>query len=405
MRKNKKKNKIGRVFIFISIVIFLSLFFFSIYSKNNVEKKEENIISDNSESNKETEVIENSVEKEEDKVHEYEVSMVMVGDALIHESIFLSHKTESGYDFNPMLERIKPIVEKYDLAYYNQETILGGSELGVSTYPRFNSPYEVGDAFINAGFNIVSLANNHSADRGKTAIVNSVNYWNSKEGVLTAGSYLSEEERVKDRIFTKNNISYTMLSYTMDTNGLPIPNGESYLIDVYEPNKVKEDIERVRSKVDVLMVAMHWGTEYSNYVNDSQRQIAEYLSSLGVDIIIGAHPHVIQPVAYVGNTLVIYSLGNAISSQEGPNKRSGLMMSVNIHKKVDKDGTTITLEHPTARPIYTYYIEGSPRHHFMIYPYDELNDSILNNYAGLYEEIMEIVTSESNKIEKYPLFN
>ena len=389
-------------FILISLSIVLIIIGVNSFNKK-IDVKEEEIVKGNKVSINDIEKIESDLN--DNMVFDYDASLVMIGDALIHESIFLSHKTANGYDFNPMLARIKPIIQEYDIAYYNQETILGGAELGVSTYPRFNSPYEVGDAFINAGFNIVSLANNHSLDRGKVAIVNSVNYWNSKEEILTAGSYLSEEDRVKDNIYVKNNISYTMLSYTTDTNGLSIPGGESYLVDVYEPNKVKEDIERVRDKVDVLMVAMHWGTEYSNYVNNSQRTIAEYLSNLGVDIIIGAHPHVIQPVTYVGNTLVIYSLGNAISSQEGPNKLSGLMMSVNIHKTVDKNGSKVTIDDPTARLIYTHYKEGSPRYDFSIIPYDQLNDSILNNYAGIYEELMAIVTSESNKIKKYPLFN
>ena len=252
---------------------------------------------------------------------------------------------------------------------------------------------------------MVSLANNHTLDRGKNAIVNSINYWKSKENVLTSGSYLSEEDRIKDNIFVKNNISYTMLSYTTHTNGISIPGGESYLVNVYNPDKVREDIERVRSKVDVLIVAMHWGNEYNNYPVQSQRTIAEYLSSLGVDIIIGSHPHVVEPVSFINNTLVIYSLGNAVSSQNGANNRTGLMMSLNIHKHVESDNSSITIENPTARLIYTHYREGSPRYEFTIYPYDELNNNILNNYEGYYDEFMGIVTSESNKIEKYPLYH
>ena len=124
----------------------------------------------------------------EDKIkdslrYEKEVSMVMVGDALIHQSIYLSSKSGDGYNFTNMLSKIKPIVSKYDIAYYNQETVLGGTKLGLSTYPRFNSPYEVGDAFRDAGFNMVSLANNHTLDRGKNAITNSVNYWNKLQEV------------------------------------------------------------------------------------------------------------------------------------------------------------------------------------------------------------------------------
>ena len=231
--------------------------------------------------------------------YDSEFSMVMVGDALIHRSIYEDAYNGSSYDFTKMMSKIKPITSKYDVAYYNQETILGGTEIGLSTYPRFNSPYEVGDAFIDAGFNMVSLANNHSLDRGKTAIENSVKYWNKHSDVLTAGSYLSELERIEDRIFVKNNISYTMLSYTTDTNGIRIPNGENYLVNVYDAEKVKEDIERVRDKVDFLIVAMHWGVEYTNTPVESQKTIAKYLAGLGVDLIIGCHPHVIEPVEYM----------------------------------------------------------------------------------------------------------
>ncbi len=336
--------------------------------------------------------------------YDSEFSMVMVRDALIHRSIYEDAYNGSGYDFTKMMSKIKPITSKYDVAYYNQETILGGTEIGLSTYPRFNSPYEVGDAFIDAGFNMVSLANNHSLDRGKTAIENSVNYWNKHSDVLTAGSYLSELERIEDRIFVKNNISYTMLSYTTDTNGIKIPNGENYLVNVYDADRVKEDIERVRDKVDFLIVAMHWGVEYTNTPVESQRTIAKYLAGLGVDLIIGCHPHVIEPVEYVDNTMVAYSLGNFISSQNGPNNLTGLMLSLKVHKKLDKDGSKVTIEEPTVRLIYTHYDETKVgRRNYMVYPYEELNEEILSNYQNHYDKYINIAAGSSNKIVKYPL--
>ena len=336
--------------------------------------------------------------------YDSEFSMVMVGDALIHRSIYEDAYNGSSYDFTKMMSKIKPITSKYDVAYYNQETILGGTEIGLSTYPRFNSPYEVGDAFIDAGFNMVSLANNHSLDRGKTAIENSVKYWNKHSDVLTAGSYLSELERIEDRIFVKNNISYTMLSYTTDTNGIRIPNGENYLVNVYDAEKVKEDIERVRDKVDFLIVAMHWGVDYTNTPVESQKTIAKYLAGLGVDLIIGCHPHVIEPVEYIDNTMVAYSLGNFISSQNGPNNLTGLMLSLKVHKKLDKDGSKVTIEEPTVRLIYTHYDETKVgRRNYMVYPYEELNDEILNNYQNHYDKYINIAAGSSNKIVKYPL--
>ena len=148
-------------------------------------------------------------------------SMVMVGDALIHGTVYgTAHRyaNYNGYDFKPMLEHIKERVKDYDLAYYNQETILGGTELGLSTYPLFNSPYEVGDAFIDAGFNLVSLATNHTIDKGEKGVLNSRNYWNQQADVLAAGSYSSFEERDKVVIKEVNGIKYAFLSYTTYTN-------------------------------------------------------------------------------------------------------------------------------------------------------------------------------------------
>ena len=171
------------------------------------------------------------------KVTKYKTNLIMVGDALIHSAVYADAKMGNGYDFKPMLKHIKPIIKKYDLAYYNQETILGGTEIGLSTYPCFNSPYEVGDAFLDAGFNIVSLANNHTLDRGKQAIINSRKYWNSKD-VLVSGSATSQKERDNIPIKEVNNIKYTMLAYTTTTNGIRNPN--DYYVNIYNKEQVKK---------------------------------------------------------------------------------------------------------------------------------------------------------------------
>ncbi len=387
-------KKLSNIYIILFIGTLIYISYLSIYTKLSEEKENKISISE----------IEGFHERLLSKLdYEKEVSFVMAGDALIHQSLYLEANKNGKYDFRYMLDRIKPIVSKYDLAYYNQETILGGSGIGLSTYPRFNSPYEVGDAFLDAGFNIVSLANNHTLDRGKTAIVNAVNYWNSKKNVLSNGSSLSYEERNKDRIFTKNGITYTMLSYATYTNGIKIPNGENYLVNMYSEAQVKADIERVRDKVDVLMVAMHWGTEYTNTPTNAQKKIAKFLADNKVDIVIGSHPHVVEPVEYIGNTLVIYSLGNFISAQNTVNQRTGLLMSVTINKKVEKGVSSISFKNPTARLIYTYYKNTAPRTGFKVYPYDELNDGILNNYKSYYNTYMDVVTKYDKNIIKYPL--
>lgn len=250
MRSKKKKKRcnltsFGKVIV---IFFFLLTAFFVFKSIPKQEIKENKSIK--------------KVLKKETK-KEMKTSLLMVGDALIHSTLYQDAKTNDGYDFKPMLERIKPIASKYDLEYYNQETILGGEELGLSNYPRFNSPYEVGDAFIDAGFNLVSLATNHTMDKGEQGVLNSLAYWNKQKNILTAGSYSSFEDRDRKVIKEINGIKYAFFSYTTWTNGLSTPTGKEYLNNVYNEELVKADIERVKEEADVIIVAMHWGTEYS----------------------------------------------------------------------------------------------------------------------------------------------
>lgn len=325
-----------------------------------------------------------------------EASIVMVGDALMHMPVVNTYKSGGKYNFDNIFKYVGPIINEYDLKYYNQETILGGTSLGVSGYPQFNSPQEVGDAFVKAGFNLVSLATNHTMDNysrtgGKT-ITNSVNYWKKHaDTVIAAGSYLSEEDRDEIIIREVNGIKYGFLSYTEQTNGLPVP--KSYLCNVYSKDKVKKDIEKYRDKVDVLLVAMHWGEEYTNNPTSGEKEKAKYLASLGVDIIIGCHPHVMQPMTYIDNTLVIYSLGNFISNQSGYNKQTGLMASANIVKKTYHGKTTVTIEDATAEFVYT-----NRNDKYIIYPYSKLNNNILSGYKDHYNYFKKLMTSMSNKI-------
>lgn len=333
----------------------------------------------------------------------YEAKMFMVGDALIHQSVYYNAgQNGNGYDFKPMIELIKPISSSYDLAYYNQETILGGTSLGLSHYPRFNSPQEVGDAMIDAGFNVVSLATNHTMDKGEAGVLASVNYWNSKKEVVTSGQWSSYEERDKVRVYEKNNIKYAFFSYTTLTNGLNTPYGKDYLNNVYSDSKAKNDIEKVKDNVDVIIVAMHWGVEYSMNVSSEQERIANYLSNLGVDLIIGAHPHVVEAVEYINNgqTFVIYSLGNFISGQIGVDKLTGLMMEVIIRKEVDTRGNTkVSIVNPKADLIYTRYNMNSNNWNFKVFPYSQLNDNILPSYKNYYEKYKSVVSSRYPELQ------
>ena len=329
--------------------------------------------------------------------------MLMVGDALIHSAVYEDARQADGtYDFTPMLSVIKPISSQYDLAYYNQETILGGASLGYSNYPRFNSPQEVGDAFVDAGFNMVSLATNHTMDKGEQGVLNSVAYWKSKTNVVASGQWSSDEERRNSisTIHEVNGIKYAYISYTIWTNGLNTPVGKEYLNNLYSEEKAKTDIESVRDTVDFVIVAMHWGTEYSFNVDNKQEEIANYLSNLGVDLIIGAHPHVIQTAEYINNnkTFVIYSLGNFISDQNDRDNFTGLAFEVTLNKHVDVEDTiTNTIIEPKAELIYTTTTKiRGVNHNFKVVPYPNLTDNELANHNVYYEKYKSIVN------ERYP---
>ena len=389
--KKKVRNTIHLVF-FLSICLIAAGVYlqYKDYKSKDTKKVEE--VKEEKQNNKEKK------KNEEKTPKEYKASIVMVGDALIHWGVYNDAKQSDGsYDFKPMLESIKPISSKYDLAYYNQETILGGASLGYSSYPMFNSPQEVGDAFIDAGFNMVSLATNHTMDKGEKGVLNSVDYWKKQETVAASGQWSSEEERTKSiaKVYEVNNIKYAFISYTIWTNGLPTPAGKSYLSNVYSEEKAKADIESIRDKVDFVIVAMHWGTEYSFKVDAAQTKIANYLSNLGVDLIIGAHPHVIQTVEYINNgkTLVVYSLGNFISDQNDIDNFTGLMMEASLKKVVNTDGTvTNSVVEPKAELIYTTTVKrGGVNHSFKVVPYPQLNNTQLNNYQSYYEKYKKIV--------------
>ena len=295
-----------------------------------------------------------------------------------------------------MLKYIKEKVKDYDLAYYNQETILGGSDLGLSTYPRFNSPYEVGDAFVDAGFNLVSTANNHTLDRGREAVFNSYQYWKGKEGVLMSGSCDSFACQEEYAIGETNGITYAFLSYTTTTNGINLPNGEEYLVNVYSEERVKKDILKIRDMVDVIIVAMHWGSEYHDYPVEEQKSIARYLAGLGVHLIIGTHPHVIEPIEYIDDTLVLYSLGNFLSAQKGLDKLVGLMAHVTITKEEKGDEKVIRVENLQASLTYTYY--NSHFRDFKVYLFDQIATSILTTKDRVEEEKKNLVMSSGVEI-------
>ena len=421
-RRVKRKLKLGNIFLAFSLCVLLGLVF--IYLTGGVNLKD----------NKNIDNVKKKVPKINKVIEQKEkvtsASVIAVGDNLIHSSVYKDANrlaNYNGYDFKPMYELIKPIVSKYDLAYYNQESILGGTELGLNDYPTFNSPQETGDAMIDAGFNLVSLATNHTMDSGERAVLASRKYWDSKKDkVMAVGSYASFDDRNKIDIREVNGIKYTMLNYTYGTNGISVPNGKEYLVNVWptdldinDPERdteyqnykktVKEDIDRVRDKVDLLIVAMHWGVEYTHEPTEYEKDMAKYLSSLGVNVIIGTHPHVIQPVTWIDDTLVIYSLGNFISAQY-QNKSTclnykcttELMTSFKVTKTSKGDKVDIKVSDVSNELIYNYYNVSTWRS-FKVIPFS--NNEIVNylpNYKSIYETYKNVVTKYDKDMTVVP---
>ena len=214
-----------------------------------------------------------------------------------------------------------------------------------------------------------------------------------------------------------------MLNYTYGTNGMPVPNGKDYLVNVWSTNldlndverdtkyqaykeQVKQDIERVRSSVDVLIIAMHWGVEYTHEPTAYQKDMAQYLASLDVDIIIGTHPHVIQPVTWIDDTLVVYSLGNFISAQyqdDNYNKMVGLMTSLEINKTVKGDDISITIDNVDNELIYTYYKNWR---NFKVVPFSSPEiANYLPSYKTVYETYKQIFQNYDSNMPVKPLIS
>ena len=407
-RRINKKKLLRFIFIIALIILLSGIIIYKFGNKNNNVKED----------------IKEEV-KENDKI-----SLIMVGDNLIHDKIYKEARKNAnynGYDFKPMYENIKKIVSNYDIGYYNQETILGGSDIGVSSYPAFNSPYEVGNDMIDAGFNLVSLATNHTLDRGEKAVLSSRNYWNNKSNVLAVGSYSSTEERNEVHVEEANGITYTMLNYTYGTNGIRVPSGKEYLVNVWPTdtdninnpdvdtkyqeykNTVKEDIDRVRDKVDVLIVAMHWGVEYTHEPTRYEKDMAQFLSDNGVDVIIGTHPHVIQPVTYINDTLVIYSLGNLISAQYQNQDTCtnykcmvGAMTGFKITKTVKGNDKTIKISDVSTELIYTYYKNWR---NFKVIPFsNEKIKDYLPSYMKTYETYKTVIQKYDSNMYVVPAY-
>lgn len=319
------------------------------------------------------------------------VKLVAIGDILIHQPVYWDAATpQGGYNFSSMFTKVKPFLEEADIAVANQETMIGGAELGLSGYPLFNSPYEIGDALKEAGIDLVTLANNHTLDRGEKGIRNALAYWD-RIGMTYTGAFKSNADRENIRTVIKDGIGFSFLSYSYGTNGLPVPEDKEYLINLIDLSLIKQDVEKAKALSDVVVVSMHWGNEYEKEPNQMQLDLAKELSNMGVDIIIGHHPHVLQPMDWIervdgSRTFVMYSLGNFLSAQDGLERMTGGIGGIEITKTTSYGKSVISLSNPSFIPTYAY---NKNKRNFSIIPMVQLNDSYLSNYLSYYESTQD----------------
>ncbi|MDE3838735.1 capsular biosynthesis protein [Bacillus methanolicus] len=322
----------------------------------------------------------------DEKIFVEKATLAAIGDILIHDWLYEDAKTKNGYDFKPMLKEVKPLLLKPDLLLANQETVLGGTKLGLSSYPLFNSPQEVGDAFIDAGVDIVSTANNHSLDKGEKGIFAAIDYYH-KANLPYVGSFKDKKDQQTLRILNANGIRVAYLSFTYGTNGIQIPPGKEYLVNLIDRLKMKNEIQRAKQEADIVVISIHWGNEYQRFPSEKQKQLARFLSNEGADIIFGHHPHVLQPMDWIKandgrKTLVVYSLGNFLSGQMWDYKDIGGIATVEVTKHVSPSGTKIELSNPQFIPTF---VKNSHLRNYQVVPLQTIG-------TAKYNEIMEHMT-------------
>lgn len=280
----------------------------------------------------------------------YHVKLLFTGDIMGHEPQIRSAEIKRNelYDYTPCFKYIKPLLQSADLAIGNLELTLPGKP-PYTGYPTFKSPDELALALKDAGFDILVTANNHANDSGKDGVTHTIetllNY-----GFYHTGTFRSPEERdvFYPLIVYQNNIKLAFLNYTYDTNG--IPTREPTIVNLIDTAQIRKDMTDAHAlNPDIIIVIMHWGLEYQLKENAVQQQLAQFLFQQGADLVIGSHPHVVQPIkeepftkedGTEGSGLVVYSLGNFISNQTQANTDGGIMFEIELLKSRYTGGLT-----------------------------------------------------------------
>jgi poly-gamma-glutamate capsule biosynthesis protein CapA/YwtB (metallophosphatase superfamily) len=313
------------------------------------------------------------------------VHLAAVGDIMMHSpQIRAGQLTKGGYDFRPFFKEIKPYIDSADLAIGNLETTLAGKSYPYSGYPRFNAPDEIVDALKYAGIDLVSTSNNHALDTGEKGVIRTYQTLQAK-GVQPVGTSPSAPQR-HATLVQKNGIQFAFLAYTQHTNGLPVPTNKPYLVNMMNTQQIAHDIQTVRQQgVDFICVSLHFGEEYQQEPNEFQRKIARQVLADGADVILGSHPHVLQPIEKVlvagKEKWIIYSLGNFISNQHNSYTDEGAIVYLDVVKDVEKGQTN--LKEVSFLPTYVHKYRLHGKAQYVVIPMEKKAPVSLDRYPGM----------------------
>ena len=314
-----------------------------------------------------------------------EYTIVMVGDVLLHTPVEESCKQPDGnYDYESLFTHTKDEISAADLALVNQEVIIGGADLGITGYPSFNADFSLCDSLAGAGFDIICHATNHAMDKGRKGLINCAKYWRENYPQITVlgihdTADTSTSCGAEPVILDLPDMKIAVLNYTYGTNGIPLPDDMPYAVDLLDEEQVAADIRRAEELADFTIVCPHWGTEYRLTPDASQEKWTKVFAENGADLVLGTHPHVIEPIEWVTDEerdhemLVYYSLGNFVNWTSGTgegvaNRMVGGMAEVTLTKNDNGEleiadyGVKPMISHVASGPegVTTYFLEDYP---------------------------------------------
>ena len=338
-----------------------------------------------------------------------EYKIIMVGDILLHTPVEKSCLQPDGsYDYDSLFSHTKEEIAAADLALVNQEVIIGGADLGISGYPCFNADYSLCDSLVGAGFDVICHATNHAMDKGRAGLVNCAEYWSDEYPEITVlGIHDTADTSTScgadPAIIELGDIRIAVLNYTYGTNGISLPADMPFAVDLLEEKQVAADIQRAEELADFTIVCPHWGTEYRLMPDASQEKWTRIFAQNGADLILGTHPHVIEPIEWVTDEetdeeskhemLVYYSLGNFVNWTSGTgegvaNRMVGGMAEVTLTKNEDGE---VEIADYGVKPIISHVTSGP----------EGVTTYFLENYSEELAEENEIVSQDSNFSREY----